>query len=246
MQIRYFTPCIVFLLILMAGCGKDDADPASIEVKPNDFLSGSKYDKLVVEVQFVEGFAPTNDAIVNLQSFLEQRLNKPGGITVMQHSVPSPGKTNYSLTDLQRIEKDNRTHSTTGKTITSWLFFADGDYASSSGNSKVLGIAYGNSSMVIFQKTIKEFSGGIGEPPARTLESTVILHEFGHILGLVNNGTSVQTSHQDTAHGHHCNDQNCLMYYTAETSDIVGNIVGGNIPTLTSSCIEDLKGNGGK
>ena len=241
------TACILFvLLIAVTGCQKD-SDPSNPNgIIPNDFLSEMKYDKLIVEIQYVNGYAPTATTLDNLKSLLQQRLNKSGGITIVQNSISSPGKTLYSVDDISAIESVHRTQKPNGKTLTAYFFFADGDYSANSGNSKVLGIAYGSSSMALFEKTIKDFSGGITQPTLAVLESTVILHEFGHILGLVNTGTPMQSQHQDVSHGKHCNNQNCLMYYSVETSDIVANVVSGNIPSLDANCLADLNANGGK
>ena len=244
---RNLTPfSLLLLLAFLAGCHKESASVANNNIVPNDFLSDKKYDQLVVEIQYVTGNAPTSGTLANLQQFLQQRLNKSSGITLTQNAIPSPGKSVYSADDVQNIENAHRTQSTNNKTLTAYFFFADGDYASNSGNSKVLGFAYGSSSMAIFEKTIQGLSGGLGQPSVTVLESAVLLHEFGHILGLVNNGTPMQAAHQDVANGKHCDDQNCLMYYSVETSDVVANIAGGNIPALNASCINDLVGNGGK
>ena len=240
------TTLIFFLLTaVITGCSKDELKTDN-KVRPNHFLSDDKYEKLIVEIQYVTGHAPTSSTVNNLKTFLEERLNKPDGITIVQSAISSPGKPSYTLSDIRAIEEANRTQHTNGKTLTAYFFFADGDYAENSGNSKVLGIAYEGSSMVIFEKTVKDYSGGVTEPPVTTLETTVVLHEFAHILGLVNNGTSMQSGHQDVAHGHHCNNQNCLMYYAAETSDIAANLLGGNVPALDASCIADLRANGGR
>ncbi len=239
---------ILLLLAAASGCQKDSVTNNSSPTNaiPNDFLSTSNYDKLIVEIQYLNGFAPTAAAISNLNTFLQMRLNKSAGITIVQKIISSPVKSAYTLAEIQAIENVNRTQKTSGKTLTAYFFFADGDYSANSGSSKVLGIAYGSSSMVIFEKTIRDFAGGVTQPPLTTLESTVIHHEFGHILGLVDNGTPMQVAHVDASHGKHCDDQNCLMYFAAETSDIVGNVVGGNIPALNTNCLNDLKGNGGK
>jgi hypothetical protein len=243
---NFTTYSFLMLLALATGCQKETPSVATSNIIPNDFLSDKKYDQLVVEIQYVSGNAPTSATLANLQTFLQQRLNKSSGITLTQNAIPAPGKSVYSVDDVQNIENANRTQSATNKTLTAYFFFADGDYASNSGSSKVLGFAYGSSSMAIFEKTIKGLSGGLGQPSVTVLESAVLLHEFGHILGLVNNGTPMQAAHQDVANGKHCDDQNCLMYYSVETSDVVANIAGGNIPALTTSCINDLVGNGGK
>lgn len=252
-----FSIFILLFVVFFLGCKDEEVGlPDGTETEesplvgrtivPKDFLSDSDFGELIVEIQHVEGYQPTAAAIENLKSFLQERLHKPAGITIVQHALNSPGKTAYTLEDIRAIEKAGRVKKNTDNTLTAYFFFADGDYASNSGNSKVLGIAYGSSSMVIFEKTVKDFSGGVAQPAVTTLETTVIHHEFAHILGLVNNGTAMQEEHQDVAHGRHCMQENCLMYYTAETTDVIGNLIGGNIPQLDAACIADLQGNGGR
>lgn len=236
---------IIFCLFLTVGISCRKGDAIDKKITPGDFLSDKRYEKLIVEIQYVNGYNPTSAAVANLKNFLLQHLNKKEGITIVENGIPSPGKSVYSIEDVKEIEKENRTQHTKRKTLTAYFFFADADYAGNSG-SKVLGIAYGPVSMVIFEKTIQDLSGGLTQPPVQVLESSVIHHEFGHILGLVNNGTTMQTEHQDEPHGQHCDDKNCLMYYAVETSDITANILGGNIPVLDTYCMNDLKANGGK
>lgn len=244
---------LVFLFFIAIACDKDDdgvtlTNPENKKITTNDFLSETKYNKLIVEIQYVQGFAPTTATIDNLKTFLQERLNKSAGITVVQSAIPAHGKSVYSADDIRSLENSHRTQNNdNSSTLMAYFLFVDGDYSGNSGNSKVLGIAYGPTSMAIFEKTIKEYSGTpVTQPSTTTLETTVVLHEFGHILGLVNNGTGMQAEHQDEPHGKHCDDQNCLMYYTAETTDIIGNILGGNIPSLNTDCVNDLKANGGK
>jgi hypothetical protein len=53
-------------------------------------------------------------------------------------------------------------------------------------------------------------------------------------------------NHQDTAHGRHCDNTNCLMHYTVETGNVVQKILGGNLPQLDQKCIDDLRAHGGR
>lgn len=239
---------IALLVVMAFACDRDDDSPFEVNnsVFPGDFLSDKKYTQLVIEAVYVEGYQPSETALNSLVSFLNQRLNKPAGITVVQRSIPSPGRSTIDVDLIREIEKANRQRVTSGNQLTAWLFFVDGEYSKSTSSSKVLGVAYGSSSVAVFEKTVNDFTGGLNEPSAASLETTILNHEFGHVLGLVNNGTSMVSPHQDTGNSAHCSDTECLMYYKAETDVIVGDILGGGVPELDANCIADLKAAGGK
>lgn len=253
---RLFLICFVAIAAFTA-CETEDVEPMEVDMRSvlhekkvgasaEELLSDKYYSHLEVEIQYVQGYEPTSEAVTNLKSFLQERLNK-ASITFKNHSIPSPNQQTYSADDIFNIEKEHRTVYSREDTMGIYFFFADGEYSGNSGSSKVLGIAYLNTSMALFEETIKEFSDDLDEPERKTLETVVMKHEAGHILGLVNNGTSMQTPHQDEEHGHHCNNENCLMYYTAETGGLVNKLVGGgSAPTLGQECIDDLQANGGK
>lgn len=240
----------IFLLLLLVlpfadSCRKDFHDNI-LTVKPDDFLSADKYEKLEVEIVYVEGFKPEQQTVDHLTNLLVARLNKPQGIFVSQRSISSPGKTTYSREDLREIEKRQRSEFTKRHTVAAFIFFCDAPYAGNSGNSEVLGLAYGTTSIGIFEGTVQHYSGGFGQPDRFVLEATTVEHEFGHLLGLVDNGTPMQTYHKDDAHAQHCNNENCLMYYQVETSDFIANLLPGEVPEFDANCLADLRANGGK
>lgn len=240
----YVRILLLFFVVGGLSCKKDKQE--SLRITPFDFLSNQNYDHLDIEVIYVDGFQPTQGALDNLKNFLSARLNKAGGVTIIQNNMSSPGKSILTLDDVRKIELDKRTRSTHDRTLTASILFLDGDYTENQANSKVLGIAYGSSSMVIFEKTIHDLSGSIGQPSTLSLESTVCMHEFGHILGLTNNGTAMQTPHEDQANKGHCNNNKCLMYYLVESSDFMSQLMGSGVPSLDANCLADLKANGGK
>jgi hypothetical protein len=234
-------------LVPFSDACKRDYRENILSVKPEHFLSSSKFEKLEVEIVYVEGYQPTQQAIDHLTNLLSARLNKPAGIFVHMRGVGSPAKTSFSTEDLREVEKRHRSEFTKGKTISAFVFFADAPYAGNSGNSQALGVAYGSTSIGIFQKTVQDFSGGFGQPERFLLEATTIEHEFGHLFGLVDYGTDMQTAHKDEAHGHHCTNEDCLMYYLAETSDFISNLLPGSpVPEFDANCLSDLRANGGK
>jgi hypothetical protein len=237
---------LLIVTVSIAGCKKTIEEIFGLEndkpvgASANDLLSGSKYHSLKVEVQYMPGFAPDAAAVSHLQGFLSERLNKPGSITITTKEIPASASTTLSLNDVVNIEKANRTGENTSTEINVYILYTNGQFTS----DNVLGIAYRNTSAAIFGKKIHDNSGGLGQASRTKLEATVLEHEVGHLLGLVNIGTPMQTNHQGT--GNHCNNQSCLMYHAAETTDILGFLITGNIPTLDQNCINDLKANGGK
>ena len=212
----------------------------------NDLLSNTVYSKLIVEIVYIDNFKPTTTAINNFKSFLQNRLNK-SNIEIIQRSIGAATKNTYTLADIINIEKDNRQKFTNNQEIAVFAFFANGEYSENTSNSKVLGAAYKNTSFVLFEETIQSFSTGLFAPELSVLETVVLNHEFGHILGLVNLGSTMQNNHQDTAHGKHCDNEDCLMFWTAETGEgLVDMLSGGSVPNLDANCIADLQANGGK
>ena len=254
MSIRLSAHPLIRLLLALAvlpACGNDgngpDSGPFSHDLAPGAsaraFLTDARYDRLVVEVQYVAGFRPTDAALQALSTFLNARLNKPGGIEVrVGAALPVPGRASWSLSDIRALELQRRTVYTSGTTLAAWMVFLDGAYAD---GANVLGIAYNNTSMAVFEQKIMDNTGGPLEPAQNVVEATVANHEFGHLLGLVNNGSPMQTEHQDEPNGEHCDDPNCLMHYSVRLSDFVSNLLGG-MPQLNQQCLDDLRANGGK
>ncbi|WP_276166537.1 membrane metalloprotease [Zobellia alginiliquefaciens] len=219
----------------------------SVGDSSNDLLSQDTYNAIIFELFYVAGFKPTESTIENFEEFVSQRLNKPEQISLELIEIESPGQEVYSIEDIRDLEDDIRTQYNLESTIAVFGIFLDGEYSKNTENGSVLGIAYQNTSFVIFEETVKSFSGQTLGPSLAVLESTVLKHEFGHLLGMVNAGTPMQTEHQDTEHGRHCTDDKCLMYWTAETGEgLVNMLSGGTVPNFDSQCLADLKAHGGK
>ena len=223
------------------------ANRRSVGDSANDMLSNTNFQNIVFELFYVEGLRPTNNTISNFEDFVNARLNKSGDVTITLTQIESPNRAVYTITDIRNLEDDLRTAYNDENTVAVSGIFIDGEYSENTENGTVLGVAYRNTSFVLFEESIQSFSGQPLAPSRTVLESTVLNHEFGHLLGLVNAGTPLQSDHQDVEHGRHCTVEDCLMFWTAETGEGLLNMIsGGSIPSLDSQCIADLQANGGK
>ena len=220
----------------------DQLHNRAVGASANELLSSNTYKSLKIEIQYMTGFAPDAGAIGHLQTFLGGLLNKPSGITVVTKEITVSSSQALSVNNIIDIERNNRTAFTSADQIAVYVLYTNGNYT----DATTLGVAYKNTSIALFGKKIHDNSGGLGQANRTKLEATVLEHEICHLLGLVDIGSPMQTNHKDAAHGSHCNNNNCLMYYASETSDIFGFLITGNIPSLDVNCKADLHSNGGQ
>lgn len=258
----------VFLMMLIMACSKDSGDEniliieneegeeVSIDTSANkrnvgdssnDLLSSQAFTSLTLEILYMDGMQPEASSLDNMVVFLNSRINKPGGVQVIQRMIDIPSQEIYSISDIRQIEDDNRLEYNMENTIAVSGIFIDGEYDQNTSGGSVLGVAYRNTSFVIFEETIQSFANQPLGPSLATLESVVMNHEIGHLLGLVNAGTTMQADHQDTANGRHCTSDTCLMFWSAETGEgLLDLLTGGSVPELDALCLDDLQANGGK
>ena len=213
-----------------------------------DFLADDAFDRLVVQIQYIGEFEPTQGGLQQLQDFLEARLHKkPSGIEIQVDAQPLAveSQETYSAQDVRALEDEHRTAYTEGSTLAAYFLYLDGEWER---NADVLGIAYRNTSMALFAETIAENTNGVLQPsPSRTdVEAVVAKHEVGHILGLVDNGTEMQRDHRHENHGPHCENDRCLMYYAVRLGNFLSEFLEGGMPELDEDCLNDLRANGGK
>lgn len=233
------------LFLFLIGCSTDDPAPDDqpLGVSARSFLSDENFTSLVVEVVYVNGFEPSDNSLSSVKAFLQTYLNKPEGIEIVPRAIPAPEMGTYTLDEIRTIENKNRTVFTSGKKLSTFIFIADNKSTSSTSEEWVLGKAYKNTSMVIFEKEIRELAERT-EVSSSQMQQVTIKHEFGHLFGLVDNGTPAQSDHvyedpNDPDEKGHCEVDNCLMardlnYFEADKLQ------------LKELCHIDLIANGGK
>ena len=210
---------VLVLALASLGCSEDPSFIARV------YDPGRR--QIQVEIDYMTGMEPYVDNVGekpiwefyrnNVSALLHgaKTLAVPMSLASMQE-IPAQKK-NYSVEDIYAVSRTYRNEPTDdGTTLSIYIVFLDG-YLLEDGvvNNGVIGLSIGNTAVIaVFKPLIQQAQGG---DTVRTfIEQSVVIHETGHTLGLVNNGIDLTSEHQDEANGAHCKNSKCVMYYLNE------------------------------
>ncbi|NND15304.1 MAG: hypothetical protein HKN89_03140, partial [Eudoraea sp.] len=164
-------------LTLFLNCSKDEDPQTQIEqeiekaanllatgASAHDLLANTNFSDLLIEIGYVEGFRPTAAAISNFEDFLRDRTFKQN-ITVQYLSLDSPNEETLTLQEVADLEAVNRTAYNLGNTLAIYIYFADApaDTDNEEQNLVTLGSVYRNTSMVIYESTVRDLVAKSGQ-----------------------------------------------------------------------------------
>jgi len=203
-------------------------------------LDSSKYTSLVIEVDYESGYQPKSSSTDLLKERLEQVCDKPDGITIKSTESSFMHTETWTTDEIRSIAWDFKDDKPQGSSTLYWqIIFPSGSYSDDS----VLGVAVDASTIAIFGDSVEDAKGPIfSRPSAEEVENSVIVHEIGHLLGLVNIVYQSPEEHEDADHPNHSNNEDSVMYWAIESSNI-GSIITGNLPDdFDQADLNDLSG----
>ncbi len=265
---------LTLIPLLFLGCSKDDngngngtgglnktQNLLSVGDSASDILGNDNFTDLLIEIAHVEGFRPTTATMNAFETYLRDRTFKEN-IEIQYLSLPSPNQETLTIQEVANLEDQNRTAFNDGEVLAIYIYFADApdDEDDESSGLVTLGSVYRNTSMVIYEQTVRELAAKSLLVTVTDVESATLNHEFGHLFGLVDLGTPMVNDHEgteqdengNTVGNKHCDIDGCLMRAELQFgSGIMGMLEsrasrGMAIPMLDAECIRDLQGNGGK
>ncbi len=245
---------IFLILLVLTGCSKDANDEdskntgnnLSLGMSANDLLSEDKFTSMQVEVLYTPNAEPTAATLQEVKAFLEEHTYKSNGISVSSRMIDPIDREVFSISEVKKIETEHRSTFNAGDEISVLILFVDGKSENQKNNKLVLGTAYKNTSMVIFSSTTSQLAESTGISQDE-IEATTIKHEFGHLFGLVDNGSPAQSEHEDAESKSHCNVEGCIMVAAIEFGSGALKMMEKKAVTgFDASCRKDLQANGGR
>lgn len=221
--------------LLIIGCGEKSSEGTTQVIRANNAQTATSLFQSTSNLRinvfyetgaepFVGNFASGNAvwslACDNITHLFQWRTVAPtitcpttlGNMTEIGNSNTN----SWSLEALINLN-DNHSPSSVSNTVDLNIYFVNGFYES--GNT-VLGLSISGTNIMAIFKDVIEGSGGT--TVQRFVEQSTIIHEIGHAFGLVNNGITMHTNHQDVANGNHTTDKDCVMYHLNEgRSDLI-------------------------
>jgi hypothetical protein len=195
---------------------------AAVGAMAKTYLQASPASALVVEVDWMSGRKPSSSALAHLESILKRELAKPGGIDVRLGAEMATTDTSWTVDDLVAAERAFRAEHSGGSRVTMWIAYLGGSLAES---DSALGAAFAASAAVLFPDRIGQATSALIS--ASEIERSVLTHEVGHLLGLVNIGYQSRFNHEDPTHPKHSSNRDSVMYWAVEDISLRNLLTGG-------------------
>ncbi|MBA3455158.1 MAG: hypothetical protein H0T42_18860 [Deltaproteobacteria bacterium] len=253
------------LVLLIAACtnapagsgGGDDTDPGPIDARSSgsDGQPGVRgvfhpdVTEVVVEIDYEAGAEPYTGALIGSGDTFElsatnldrlfagkKAITLPRTTATMENIGAVPDQ-ELTVADLVALAAAHRSQADTPTRKTYYILFVGGHFTDANGpNPNVLGVSLGGTGVIAMFKDVIRASGGVGlGNVARYVEQSTLIHEIAHAIGLVDTGVIMATPHKDAAHGAHCNNDRCVMYWLNEGASDAAAFVQQNV--LTSSTV---------
>jgi hypothetical protein len=192
---------------------------------------------------FGDTFAPT---LANLDRLFSgtKTLVIPTAVADMQN-IGTVSDEEITVADIAALATAHRDQQDTTDTKTYWVVWLSGHFADASGvQNQVLGVSIGDT-VAMFKDVIAATSSPLSPNTARYVEQSTLIHVLAHSIGLVDNGIPLVAPHKDAAHGAHCNNSDCVMYWLNEgasdaTDFALRRLLGGGSILFDDACLADV------
>lgn len=206
-------------------------------IHSNDYLSERNFPALLVEIDYVSGYVPSEFALLGLKQTLEKYCAKPDGIKiVLDDEIPSPDSWTGTENEITILTEKYKSLPVQPGTARAYIIYVPYITFAQSKWGELWGYSYPARGFVCVSSNRIQ-SSAFMHMTADKIEKRVLIHEFGHLLGLVSN-----PSHQTMVD--HCVKLDCVMckdFDRVFMANFVEIVLTGNTPDdYCDECRKDL------
>lgn len=119
----------------------------------------------------------------------------------------------FTVSDLLAISRRVRRTPVATDTAIIQVLVLDGWFRDASGvRTNLLGGHLDNTGVIVLFRPVIASTGATGQAfIPKVVEQTTLVHEFGHAVGMVDNGLEANAASPDLEHRHHCTSSRCVM-----------------------------------
>ena len=166
-------------------------------------------------------------AVDHMVAEVSRYVDKPGGITFAGGNTFASDRDAWTTDDLRAAVPQNRSTFTTADQVNVHVLYVAGGHMDGGEQTSAIGLAYSASTVALFPERWSGLGGLLGSD--RSVERAVLVHEMGHLFGLVNIGYQSDIDHEDPAHPGHSSSDDSVMFHAIE-STLIGQVFQGSPP----------------
>lgn len=245
--------------VLPISCGSDGSGGGGgSQASSIDKIYARATTTLAIEVDYQTGAEPYTGTLLTMDTWnlfkvnaaalfkSQKTLQVPTTLAEMQALSDISGTT-FTSQQVLDIASRHRDLADTADRATFYFVFLNGMFHDGQMvRNDVLGVSIGATRVIAMFKPVIMSAAALANI-RKFVEQSTLVHEFGHAVGLVNNGVAMITAHQDTAHGAHDSSTACVMYYANEGASDAAQfaqryISTGNEVLFDNNCLADTAG----
>ena len=251
-------PTLALLLAALVGCGSGSGSSSAGGGAPLDapgsastaILTAQTHDALRVRVFYEPGLAPEPAALAFLERRLLERVHKPGGVLVeLAGELGASQERVRGEVEVRRLAAALPSSGEEGRYTIDVLYLAGSSSADDGhGHETQLGSSVGARTIAVYVEEVRRSSTSSLNPVE--LEGALLVHEAGHLLGLVGLGLPLTAPHADRTRPGHCVNSPCVMnarspFWSGQKIQLGIALTGGGPPDFCPDCQADLRAGGG-
>ncbi len=254
---------ILTALLFLTACSSDSDDSQAIPEAlaldiPALYSTVDTITVLVAHESEVEPFTGTIHSDIPCWSVLESNIEAlfegrtlepdvyvPSALSEMEE-IPSQEQVTWTSEEILSLARDVWDADPSSYEAEFFVLFLKGYFEREGApDNQIIGVSIVGTPVIAIFKDIVLSSSFIPQV-ARFVEQATLVHEFGHVMGLVNNGVPMVLDHLDPEHPRHCTNDRCVMYWVNEGASDMSEFVqqmidSDSLVMFGEQCLDDTR-----